>query len=86
MSRGALGVGMKIDRRNRKDQVFHLLRMQGRITGGENSAFADPEQRNLVVPGFPTYAIDRGVDVVVHVVVDREPALGSARLAPVDQP
>ena len=86
MSGGALGVGMKIDRRDRKDKVFHLLRMKRRVTGGENTALANPQQGNPVVPGFLAYPIDGGVDVVVDIVVDREPALGSAGLAPVDQP
>ena len=30
--------------------------------------------------------IDGGVDVVVHIIIDRKPAFGPARLTPVDQP
>ena len=86
MGGSALGVSMKIDRSNRQNQIFHLFRMQCSITGGENSTLTDPKQRNLVVAGFLTYAIDGGVDVVIHIIIDREPTFGSARLAPVDQP
>ncbi len=60
--------------------------MQGRIAGGKDTTLANPQKRNLIVPCFLTYPIDGGVDIVVHVVVDREPALGSSWLTPIDQP
>ena len=81
-----LDVGMEVDRGDRDDEVLHLLRMQRGVTGREDAAFADAEQRDLVVAGFLRDTVDGGIDVIVDVVVDGQPTLGSARLAPVDQP
>src|SRR6202142_839802 len=64
-----LDVGVKIDRRDRNDQIFHLLRMQRGVTSREDAAFANAEQRHLIVPSILRDAIDRGVDVIVHIVV-----------------
>ena len=60
--------------------------MQRGVTGRKDAAFADTEQRDLVVAGLLRDAVDSGIDVVIDVVIDGEPPLGSARLAPVDQP
>ena len=81
-----LDIGMEVDRGDGEDEVLHLLRMQRGVTGREDATFADAEQRNLVVPGLLRDPIDGGIDIIVDVVVDGEPALGSAWLAPVDQP
>ena len=60
--------------------------MQGRVACRKDAAFADAEQCDLVVAGLLRDAIDGGIDVVIDIVVDGEPALASAGLAPVDQP
>ena len=81
-----LHVSMEVDRRNGDDQVFHPFRMQRGVTRREHAAFANAEQRHLIVSGILRDAIDRGINVIIHVVVDGEPAFGPAGLAPVDQP
>ena len=81
-----LDIGMEINRRDRDDQVFHLFWMQRGVTRRKDAALADTEKRDPIVPGLLRDAIDGGIDVVVHVVVDGQPPLGSARPAPVDQP
>jgi hypothetical protein len=81
-----LDVGVKIDRGDRDDQVLHLLRVQRGVARCEYAALANTEQRHPVVSGLLRDAIDGGIDVIVHVVVDGEPAFGAARLAPIDQP
>ena len=81
-----LDVGVEIDRRDRDDEILHLLRMQRGVTGRKDAAFADAEQRDLVVAGLLRDPVDRRIDVVIDVIVDGQPPLGSARLAPVDQP
>src|SRR4029453_2613851 len=50
------------------------------------AAFANTEQRDLVVAGLLRDPIDGGIDVVIDVIIDGQPSLGSAGLAPVDQP
>ena len=81
-----LDVGVKVDRGDGDDEILHLLGMQRGVAGRKDAAFADAEQRDLVVAGLLRDAVDGGIDVVIDVVVDGEPSLGSARLAPVDQP
>ena len=81
-----LDVGMEIDRRDRDDEILNLLRMQRGVAGREDAALADAKQRDLVVAGLLRDPVDGGIDVVIDVVIDGQPALGSARLAPVDQP
>src|SRR6516165_792385 len=42
------GIAVKIDRRDRKDKCLHGLRMKRGIAGGENAAFANTKQADLV--------------------------------------
>ena len=81
-----LDVGVEVDRGDGDDEVLHLLRMQRGVTGRKDAALADAEQRDLVVTGLLRDPVDGGIDVIIDVIVDGQPALGSARLAPVDQP
>src|ERR1700690_4550999 len=81
-----LDVSVKIDRRDRNDQIFHLLRMQSGVARRKDTALADAEQRHPVVSGLLCNAVDRSIDIIVHVVVDGEPTLGAPRLSPIDQP
>ena len=53
-----LDVGMEVDRRDGDDEVFHLLGMQRGVTGRKDAAFADAEQRDLVVAGLLRDAVD----------------------------
>ena len=79
-------IGMKVDRRDCQNEIFDLVGMQRGVARHEHAALADAEQRDLVVSGFAADALDRGVNVIVDIVVDRQPAFGPGRLTPVDQP
>ena len=79
-------IGVEIDRRDRQDELVDLVRVQRGVAGREDAALADAEQRDLVVSGFTADPLYRGMDVVIDIVVDRQPSFGTRGLAPINQP
>src|SRR5215217_8833734 len=74
---------MEVDWRDREDEVLHRLRVEGGVAGGEHPAFADAEQVDLVEAVALADELNAFAEVAVDVVVEREPAIGAGRVAPV---
>ena len=77
------GVAMEVDGRDREDEVLHRLGMEGGVAGGEHPALADAEQADLVEAVALADELDAFAEVAVDVVVERQPAIGTGRVAPV---
>ena len=86
MRRLVVDISMKVDGRDSDDEILHFFRMQCGIAHGEYAAFADSEQRDAIVPGFPADPVYCGVDIIVDVIVDSQPTLVTTRLTPIDEP
>ena len=67
------------------DQVANAVGVQRCVARREHASFADPEQRDLVDAVRLAYVLDARREIVVDVVVDREPAIRARRVAPVDR-
>lgn len=77
MVRGlVLDIGMEVDWGNGDDEIFDLFRMQSGVARRKDAAFADAEQRDLVMAGFLRDAVDCGIDVVIDVIINFQPSLG----------
>ena len=77
-------VAVEVDRRDGQDHVLDGVGLERGVAGREHAAFADAEQVHLV-DAVPARDLgDRAGEVVVDIVVDRQPAVGAARVAPVD--
>ncbi len=64
-------VCVEIGRRNSGHQVFHLVRMQGRVDHAEGAAHADAHEVDFIHTLLLANVIDHGTYIPVDMVIDR---------------
>jgi hypothetical protein len=67
-----------------RTRVLHGLGVEGGVAGREDPALADAEQADLVEAVALADELDASGQVAIDVVVERQPAVGTGRIAPVD--
>src|SRR3546814_2362898 len=73
-----------VDRRDHRDQVAYLVRMQRRIAQRERAALADAEQVDRVQVVRVAQVVDGAAEEAFDVVLQGEEPVGAVGVAPVD--
>ena len=77
-------IAVKIDGRDRQDQIPGLFRMQGGVQRAEHAAFANAEKRYPVDPCAPADMFDTVIEIPIHIVIEGPVLVRPVRMTPVD--
>src|SRR5262249_59857115 len=76
---------MKVHGSDHGDEILNFPGIEGAITHTKGASLADSKEVDLVDPVSFPHHINAIVDIAVNVVVESQPAVTAAWIAPVDQ-